>query len=174
MRYTPAVLDRLRGSYSLLKTPAVDAPAAQRDPAVVETVSRMLSDIERRGLDAVLEHAARLDRQQGLIELSPAEIRASGSRLAPHLKAAIELGAARTQAFARATREHLGDFQTEIVPGLVTGVRYVPVGRVGAYLPAGRFPLTASAFMSVGVAKVAGVPSVLACTPPQPDGRAND
>jgi sulfopropanediol 3-dehydrogenase len=53
-------------------------------------------------------------------------------------------------------------------------VRYVPVSRVGAYLPAGRFPLTASAFMTVGVAKAAGVPTVIACTPPQPDGGAND
>jgi sulfopropanediol 3-dehydrogenase len=174
MRYTSAVLDRLAGSYSFLKTPAVDAPAAQRDPKVVETVSAMLSDIERRGMDAVVEYAKRLDRQERPIELSAAEIAGSGSRLAPELRAAIELGAERTQAFARATREHLTDFETEIVEGLVTGVRYVPVGRVGAYLPAGRFPLTASAFMSVGVAKVAGVPSVVACTPPQPDGGAND
>jgi sulfopropanediol 3-dehydrogenase len=175
MQYTAAVLDRLRGSYRFLKTPGVDAPAAQRDPQVVETVSRMLSDIERRGLDAVLEYAERLDRQQGgLLELSRAEVAASGERLAPDLRAAIELGAERTQAFARVTREHLADFETELVPGLVTGTRYIPVGRVGAYLPAGRFPLTASAFMSVGVAKVAGVPSVLACTPPQPGGRAND
>jgi len=174
MRYTPAVLDRLAGSYSFLKTPAVDAPAAQRDPKVVETVSAMLSEIERRGMDAVVEYAKRLDRQERPIELSAAEIASSGSRLAPELRAAIELGAERTQAFARASREHLTDFETEIVEGLVTGVRYLPVGRVGAYLPAGRFPLTASAFMSVGVAKVAGVPSVIACTPPQPHGGAND
>lgn len=175
MQHTSAALDRLRGSYRFLKKPGVDAPAGQRDPDVMETVSRMLSDIERRGLDAVLDHAERLDGQRReVIELSPTEVAESGRRLAPDLRAAIELGATRTQAFARATREHLADFEIEPVPGLVTGVRYVPVGSVGAYLPAGRFPLTASAFMSVGVAKVAGVPSVLACTPPQRDGRAND
>lgn len=174
MRYTPAVLDRLAGAFSFLKTPAVDAPAAQRDPKVVETVSAMLTAIERRGMDAVVEYATRLDRQERPVELSAAEIASSGDRLDPALREAIELGASRTQAFARATREHLADFETEIVEGLVTGVRYVPVGRVGAYLPAGRFPLTASAFMSVGVAKVAGVPSVISCTPPQPDGGAND
>jgi sulfopropanediol 3-dehydrogenase len=174
MRSTHAVLDRLAGSFTVLKAPGVDAPAAQRDPKVVETVSRMLADIERRGLDAVGEYAEALDRQERPIELSAGEIASSGGRLDPALREAIELGAARTQAFARVTRDHLADFETETVDGLVTGVRYVPVGRVGAYLPAGRFPLTASAFMSVGVAKVAGVPSVLACTPPQPDGGAND
>ena len=63
------------------------------------------------------------------------------------------------------------DFEIELAPGVVAGQRYVPVPRVGAYLPAGRFPLTASAFMTVGVAKIAGVPTVLACTPPQPDGK---
>ncbi|MCU1474482.1 histidinol dehydrogenase [Amnibacterium sp.] len=174
MRSTPAVLARLTGSFTVLKAPGVDAPAAQRDPVVVETVSRMLADIERRGLDAVREYARTLDRQDRPIELSPADVASSGDRLDPALREAIELGASRTQAFARATREHLAGFETEILEGLVTGVKYVPVGRVGAYLPAGRFPLTASAFMSVGVAKVAGVPSVMACTPPQPDGRAND
>jgi sulfopropanediol 3-dehydrogenase len=125
-------------------------------------------------MDAVLEYAKRLDRQDSVPELTAEQVRTSGDRLPADLRAAIELGAERTQAFARVTREHLVDFETELVPGLVTGVRYVPVGRVGAYLPAGRFPLTASAFMSVGVAKVAGVPTVVTCTPPQPDGGAND
>ncbi|MDH2444567.1 histidinol dehydrogenase [Amnibacterium sp. CER49] len=174
MRYTPSVLEHLSGRYSFVKQPGVDAPAAQRDPKVVETVSAMLLDIERRGMDAVLEYARRLDRQESVPELTAEQVRTSGERLPADLRAAIELGAERTQAFARVTREHLADFETELVPGLVTGVKHVPVGRVGAYLPAGRFPLTASAFMSVGVAKVAGVPTVLACTPPQPDGGAND
>jgi sulfopropanediol 3-dehydrogenase len=175
MRYTPAVLAAHSGSYSFVKSPAVDAPAAQSDPEVAATVSAMLLDIERRGMDAVLDHAERLDHQQrGDLELPADRIASSGDRLSPALREAIELGAARTRAFAAATREHLVDFRTELVPGLVTGVRYVPVGRVGAYLPAGRFPLTASAFMTVGVAKVAGVPNVLACTPPQPGGVAND
>ena len=62
----------------------------------------------------------------------------------------------------------------ELLPGLITGVRYVPVGSVGAYLPAGRFPLTASASMTLGVADEAGVGNRIACTPPQPNGAAND
>lgn len=175
MRYSPVVLDRLAGSFTLLKTPGVDAPAAQRDPRVIATVSEMLLEIERRGLDAILDYARALDGYDGQdIELSAASMASSGSRLPSDLREAIELGSTRTRAFAREQRAKLVDFETELVPGVQTGVRYVPVGRVGAYLPAGRFPLTASAFMTVGVAKEAGVPTVLACTPPQPDGGAND
>ena len=175
MRYSSPVLASLDGSFQHLKTPLIDAPAAQRDPAVIKTVSEMLLDIQSRGIDAVLDYARALDRYQGGdIELSSAQIASSGDRLPAALRTAIELGSERTQAFARKQREHLKDFETELVPGLVTGSRYIPVSRVGAYLPAGRFPLTASAFMTVGVAKAAGVPTVIACTPPQPDRGAND
>lgn len=175
MLFTPAVLSELTGSYHHLKTPLVTAPAAQRDPAVIETVSAMLKEIESGGMDAVLRYAAALDGWNGAdVELSQKDIASSGDRLATDLREAIELGSARTLAFAHEQRSHLVDFETELLPGLVAGARYIPVSRVGAYLPAGRFPLTASAFMTVGVAKAAGVPTVVACTPPQPDGRAND
>jgi sulfopropanediol 3-dehydrogenase len=175
MLFTSAALTAASGSYRHLKTPLLDGPAAQRDPKVIATVSEMLSTIEAGGMDAVLQYAAKLDSwTQPNVELSPKELASSGDRLPVDLRAAIELGASRTQAFAREQRNQLKDFEVELVPGLVAGSRYVPISRVGAYLPAGRFPLTASAFMTVGVAKVAGVPSVLACTPPQPNGRAND
>jgi sulfopropanediol 3-dehydrogenase len=174
MLYTDAVLASLAGRYTITKAPAVTAPAAQNDPAIAETVSRMLIDIERRGLDAVREYARTLDRWEGQdFELDRSAIAASGERIPGELREAIDLGAERTQAFARAQRDKLVDFETEPVPGLVTGVKYVPVSRVGAYLPAGRFPLTASAFMTVGVAKASGVDTVISCSPPQPDGDAN-
>lgn len=175
MLYTPEILRGLAGRFHFIKTPDVDAPAAQRDPQVIQKVSEMLSDIERNGLDAVRRYAAELDGWEGAeFELDAQTIRTSGDRLDPELRAAIELGSERTQAFAREQRDRLTDFEVELAPGLVTGARYVPVVRVGAYLPAGRFPLTASAFMTVGVAKAAGVPTVVACTPPQPDRGAND
>ncbi|UOQ57622.1 histidinol dehydrogenase [Leucobacter allii] len=175
MLSSPEVLASLSGRFTRLKTPGVDAPAAQRDPAVVSRVSEILLDIQRNGLDAVARYARELDRWEGGgFELTAETIRTSGDRLDPALREAIELGSERTQAFAREQRAHLGDFEVELAPGLRTGVRYVPVSRVGAYLPAGRFPLTASAFMTVGVAKAAGVPTVVACTPPQPSGGAND
>ncbi|WP_432541464.1 histidinol dehydrogenase [Kineococcus sp. SYSU DK002] len=175
MQFTPALLTALAGRFRPLKSPAVSTPPAQRDPAVAARVSGMLTDIEKGGLDAVLRYAAELDGYDGRpVELDAETIARSGDRLPADLRAAVELGGERTRAFAAAQREHLVDFSVELTPGLLVGQRYVPVGRVGAYLPAGRFPLTASAFMTVGVAKVAGVPSVVACTPPQPGGGAND
>ena len=128
MRYSPALLQSLKGSFRHLKTPLIDAPAAQRDPAVIETVSAMLSDIQHRGLDAVLDYARKLDNYQGGdIELSAEQIATSGDRLPADLREAIELGSARTKAFAAEQRAHLTDFETELVPGLITGARYIPV-----------------------------------------------
>ena len=174
MQFTPSLLESLSGRFTVVKAPAKSAPPAQRDPAVVATVSAMLSAIEARGLDAVREYAEKLDGYTDpAFELDATAISASGDALDPALRAAIDLGAERTGQFATEQRRHLGDFETELLPGLAVGQRYVPVGSVGAYLPAGRFPLTASAFMTVNVAKIAGVPTVIACTPPQPGGRPN-
>ena len=174
MLSSPAVLARLSDRATVLKAPGVPTPQNQRDPAVVARVSAMLADIEAGGIDAVHRYAADLDRYDGReTAVAAKDLAASGDALPVALREAIELGSARTKAFAAVQREALHDVEVEQVPGVVVGSRYVPVGRVGAYLPAGRFPLTASAFMTVGVAKVAGVPDVLACTPPQPDGGAN-
>lgn len=174
MKLSPRFIDQNSTRFTELKSPGVDAPEAQRDPRVAETVSAMLLEIEKNGIDAVRRYARELDRDDSReFELSAADLAATGSRLAPELREAIELGSARTKEFARLQLDHLSDFEAEIVPGLVVGQKYVPVGNVGAYLPAGRFPLTASAFMTVGVAKVAGVPTVIGCTPPQPDGGVN-
>ncbi len=174
MYFTDAVLADLDGPPTFVKTPAYDGPPSQRNPAVIATVAEMLSTISANGMDAVLKYAEQLDNFTGTdIELDAKTIAASGDRLSPELRAAIELGAQRTRAFAQTQRSHLSDFEIELAPGLVTGQRYIPIQRVGAYLPAGRFPLTASAFMTVNVAKVAGVESVIACTPPQRDGQAN-
>lgn len=174
MLLSSQVQNQCAGSFRILKAPAVQAPPAQRDPAVVARVSEMLRTIESGGLDAVLSYARELDGWQGSdLELTPDQIAAAGYRLSPQLRAALELGAERTRTFAAEQRRHLVDFEVELAPGLITGQRYVPVDRVGAYLPAGRFPLLASAFMTVGVAKAAGVPTVIACTTPQPDGAAD-
>jgi len=175
MLFNTRVLNSLRGRHELLKTPAISGPAAHRDPKVIATVSEMLSTIERDGLDAVLRYAEELDHWSGKdVELSADAIARTGDALKPELREAIELGAARTRAFAEEQRSHLVDFEAELVPGVTVGQRYVPVSRVGAYLPAGKFPLTASAFMTVNVAKTAGVPVVIGCTPPGPGGRPND
>jgi sulfopropanediol 3-dehydrogenase len=157
---------RALGPFTWLKKPAIDGPPAQRDPKVVERVSEMLSDIERNGLDAVRNYARELDGWTGELEVGADELRKSGDALPADVRAALELGYERTNRFATAQRAHLSDFEVDIAPGVVGGVQYIPVSRVGAYLPAGRFPLLASAFMTAGFAKTAGVPMVIACTPP--------
>lgn len=174
MRLAPSLLSELGDACRAIKSPDSRGPAAQRDPAVVQRVSEMLSTIDRDGMDAVLRYARELDGWTGGdVELDAAALRRSGDQLTAEHRKALELGAERTSAFARGQRAHLQDYETELAPGLVTGHKYVPVRRVGAYLPAGRFPLTAGAFMTVGVAKAAGVPTALACVPPGSDGSAD-
>ncbi|AQT78012.1 histidinol dehydrogenase [Mycolicibacterium litorale] len=157
---------RALGPFTWLKKPAVDGPPAQRLPEVIDRVAAMLADIERNGLDAVQRYARDLDDWSGPVEVDADDLRRSGDALPADVREALELGHERTNRFATAQRDHLGDFEIELAPGVTGGVRYVPVSRVGSYLPAGRFPLLASAFMTVGVAKAAGVPAVLACSPP--------
>jgi sulfopropanediol 3-dehydrogenase len=142
-----------------------------RDPAVVAQVSEMLGAIERDGMDAVLRYARELDGYEGSgLEVPEAELDKSGERIPAKVREALEAGADRTRRFARMQRDRLQDFEEEVLPGLVCGQRFVPVQNVGAYLPAGRFPLLASAFMTVGVADVAGVPAIVSCTPPSLEG----
>ncbi|MDX6323783.1 MAG: sulfopropanediol 3-dehydrogenase, partial [Nocardioidaceae bacterium] len=171
--FTHRAQNRFSGQFEVLKHPESGGEPSQRDPKVVETVSTMLTDLERRGMDAVREYSQKLDHYSGDVEISGDDLARAGDRLPDDLRAAIELGARRTRTFADASRGRLSDFECELEPGMVAGYRYIPVSRVGAYLPAGRFPLTASAFMTVNVAKAAGVPTVVACTPPQPDGAPN-
>jgi sulfopropanediol 3-dehydrogenase len=174
MQLSTRAQEKLNGCYRVVKAPELDVPPAQRDPKVIARVSEMLRAIEREGFDAVLRYARELDGwTKPSVELTAADVRRSGDALPTGVREALELGYERTAAFARAQREHLVDFETELAPGLVTGQRYIPVSRIGAYLPAGRFPLLSSAFMTVGVAKAAGVPTVIACTTPQQGGEAD-
>ena len=140
MQLIPSRIVHLDGAYKVLKAPDVDGPPAQRDPKVVATVSEMLSAIEKGGMDTVLAYARKLDNWPG----GDLEVDLAASvtgELPEKLRAALDLGAARTRAFAALTREKLVDFEAELVPGLTVGHRYVPIARVGASLPAGRFPL---------------------------------
>ncbi|MFD5248152.1 histidinol dehydrogenase [Amycolatopsis sp. NPDC058340] len=165
---------RIAGAFTVVKEPAGPDVPAERDPEVAAKVSRMLSDIERHGLDAVLKYAAELDGFTGSsLEVTAAEIDRAAADLPAGLRSALDAGAERTRRFAEMQRERLVDFEDEVIPGVVCGQKYVPVTNVGAYLPAGRFPLLAGAFMTVGVARVAGVPNVVTCTPPSREGRAH-
>lgn len=174
MHLNPADKDLIKGDFSVIKEPSGPDAPAQRDPAVATTVSEMLSDIEARGLEAVRMYAERLDGFTGKsFEIGDAEFAAAARDLPVDLREALDAGAARARRFAQMQRARLVGFEEEVLPGVVCGQRYVPVANVGAYLPAGRFPLLASAFMTVGVAREAGVPNIVSCTPPSLKGAAH-
>ena len=163
----------ISGTVTTVREPARPDVPAQADPKVSETVSAMLAEIERDGLPAVRRYAERLDGWTGGedFEIPSYQMVALTEDLPADLKAALDAGAERTRRFAEMQRAHLTDFEDEVIPGVVCGQKYIPVNNVGAYLPAGRFPLLASAFMTVGVARAAGVPNVVSCTPPSRQGQ---
>ena len=173
MHLTAADRARISGSFTVVREPDRPDVAAQSDPSVSTTVSTMLADIESGGLEAVRSYAERLDGWTGGIdfEIMPEQVEELTAPLPGDLKTALDAGAERTYRFASMQRRHLQDFEDEVVPGVVCGQKYVPVQNVGAYLPAGRFPLLASAFMTVGVARAAGVPNIVCATPPSQHGR---
>src|SRR5829696_8966506 len=163
---------RIAGGFLVIKEPPGPDIPGQQDPAVVARVSTMLSDIEKGGLESVRRYAQELDGFSGdSFEVTSKQVDAAVADLPADLREALDVGASRTRRFAEMQRSHLTDFEAEVIPGVVCGQKYVPVRNVGAYLPAGRFPLLASAFMTIGVARAAGVPNVVCCTPPASSGR---
>jgi sulfopropanediol 3-dehydrogenase len=150
-----------------LKLPAPGARTGS-DPAVAERVSEMLLAIERGGVDAVRTYSRDLDGwDPPSFEVTSAEIAAASDSLPGALKQSIEFAQAQIRNFAQLQRATLTDFEAETLPGVFLGQRQVPVGSVGAYCPSGRVPMLACAFMTVLVPKVAGVETVIACSPPR-------
>jgi sulfopropanediol 3-dehydrogenase len=150
-----------------LKAPSAAAPAGP-DPAVAERVSEMLLAIERSGADAVRAYSRELDGwDPPSFEVTADEIASASDSLSQALKESIEFAQAQIRNFAQLQRATLTDFEAETLPGVFLGQRQVPVSAVGAYCPSGRVPMLACAFMTVLVAKVAGVEKVIACSPPR-------
>jgi sulfopropanediol 3-dehydrogenase len=146
-------------------------PAAAAREEVRRTVSEMLLDVERRGGAAIREHSRRLDGWDPPSFRVPEEaVRAAEARVPQALREQIAFAQAQVRAFAERQRETLRDLEVETLPGVVLGHRHVPVDAVGSYVPGGRYPMLASAFMTVVVPKVAGVRRVVACAPPR-EGR---
>ena len=126
----------------------------------------MLAEIASRGESAVREYAAKLDRWEGDIVVPAAEIERRAKLVPDTVKADIEFATAQVRRFARAQRESIEEFAVELQPGLWAGQRLVPVNVAGCYVPTGRYAHIASAYMSIGTAKEAGVATVVACSTP--------
>jgi sulfopropanediol 3-dehydrogenase len=134
-------------------------------------VADMLADIESRGEEAVREHSRRLDDwDPGDFRVTGDEIAAAAEQVPEELRAHIEFAQAQIRRFAEAQLGTLSDLELETAPGVVLGHRNVPVQSVGAYVPGGRYPMLASAFMTILTAKVAGVERIVACAPPRREG----
>ena len=132
--------------------------------AVVETT---LADIEKRGDVAVRELSEKFDGYSpASYRLSEAEIDALMAELSDQELADIKFAQEQVVKFAQAQRDSMLDIEVETLPGVILGHKNIPVQSVGCYVPGGKFPMVASAHMSVATAKVAGVPRIVACTPP--------
>jgi sulfopropanediol 3-dehydrogenase len=135
---------------------------------VRETVSAMLVDIEARGEAAVRDWSLRLDGwAPDSFLVSDAEVREASASLPDELKAHIAFAQEQVRRFAEHQRGTLTELEVETLPGVRLGHRHVPVDAVGSYVPGGRYPMVASAFMTIVVPRVAGVSRVVACAPPR-------
>jgi sulfopropanediol 3-dehydrogenase len=141
------------------------ADTAQQD--VAERVRGIIGDIRENGDAAVRRYAEQFDNwSPESYRLSDAEIEQIIGTLSPQVIQDIEFVQTQVRRFAQAQRDSLVDIEVETLPGVFLGQKHVPVQAAGAYIPGGKYPLTASAHMTIITAKVAGVPRVVACTPP--------
>jgi sulfopropanediol 3-dehydrogenase len=148
-----------------LKHPS--APPQQATEEVKRTVEEMLGRIERDGPEAVREYSRRLDGwDPPSFRVGQDELEAAAGRVPDELKEHIAFAQEQVRSFAQHQRQTLAELDVETQPGVVLGHRHIPVSAVGSYVPGGRYPMLASAFMTVLVAKVAGVERVVACAPP--------
>jgi sulfopropanediol 3-dehydrogenase len=144
--------------------------AAQRqdgDRQVRETVEGILADIEHRGDEAVRELSGKFDGwDREDYRLTDQEIRDAMAELSARDLDDIRFAQEQVRNFAQAQRGCLLDLEVETLPGVILGHRNIPVASVGCYVPGGKYPLLASAHMSVITAKVAGVPMIQTAAPP--------
>jgi sulfopropanediol 3-dehydrogenase len=150
-----------------IKTAALAGQKEEADAKVKATVEAILADVGERGDKAVRELSERFDKwSPPSFRLSAQEIRALLARVPAQTIADIEFAQAQIRNFAQIQRNSMQDVEVETLPGVVLGHRHIPVDSVGCYVPGGRYPMVASAHMSIVTARVAGVGHIIACTPP--------
>ncbi|MEF3100399.1 histidinol dehydrogenase [Raoultella terrigena] len=137
------------------------------DRQVRETVEGILADIAERGDAAVRELSIRFDNlDRASYRLSVEEIATCYEQLSERDIADIAFAQEQVRNFARHQRDSMRDIEVETLPGVILGHKNIPVNAAGCYVPGGKYPLLASAHMSVITAKVAGVPRIITCAPP--------
>jgi sulfopropanediol 3-dehydrogenase len=145
-------------------------PEAERqddDSKVRQVVEATLKDIEARGDAAVRELSEKFDGYSpAQFKLSQSDIEALMAKVSDRDMADIKFAQEQVRNFAQAQRDSMLDIEVEPMPGVILGHKNIPVQSVGCYVPGGKFPMVASAHMSVATASVAGVPRIIAATPP--------
>ncbi|MGW0179518.1 histidinol dehydrogenase [Nocardia sp. NPDC003345] len=151
----------------VLKKPVPAEVVRQDRTEVGERVTAILEDIRIGGDAAVRKYSEQFDKwSPESFRLSLPQIEEIIASLPAQVVEDIEFVQRQVRTFAQHQRDSLTDFEVETLPGVHLGQKHIPINRIGAYVPGGRYPLTASAHMTIVTAKVAGVPSVAACTPP--------
>ena len=151
-----------------LKTAMSEEARAEDDARVRATVEEILKDIETRGDAAVRELSQKFDNYAPeSFRLSDSEIEAAMQKVSARDMDDIRFAQDQIRKFAEVQRASMTDVEVETMPGVILGHKNIPVQSVGCYVPGGKFPMVASAHMSVLTASVAGVPRIVASAPPQ-------
>ena len=135
------------------------------DHKVRQTVEAILAAVKQRGDAAVREYSEQFDKWTPK-KLAKADLDAILAKVAPGTIADIQFAQAQIRNFAEHQRASIRDIEVETLPGVKLGHRNIPVESVGCYVPGGRYPMVASAHMSIVTARTAGVKRIIACTPP--------
>ncbi len=150
----------------ILKNGITEEASASNDAKVRQIVENILADIESKGDSAVRELSEKFDNwSPEQFRLSEEQIQACVDALDESTRHDIEFAQQQVRNFAQIQRDSMKDVEVETMPGVVLGHKNIPVNSVGCYIPGGKYPLVASAHMSVLTAKVAGVKRVIACAP---------
>ncbi|MEX1147057.1 MAG: histidinol dehydrogenase, partial [Sphingomonadales bacterium] len=150
-----------------LKRGADSATKKEADRKVRDVVEQTLADIEARGDAAIRDLSIKFDNwDRDSYQLTDAEIERCVDSLSPQDRKDIDFAQTQVRNFAQIQRDSLRDVEVETLPGVVLGHKNLPVNAAGCYVPGGKYPLLASAHMSVITAKVAGVGRVITCAPP--------
>ncbi|HET9617607.1 MAG TPA: histidinol dehydrogenase [Pseudolabrys sp.] len=150
----------------------LDASAIKAaDAKVRETVEDILGQIEARGDAAVRDLSQKFDNWAPQeFKLSPQDIERAISQVSKRDLEDIKFAQAQVRNFAQKQKDTMLDLEVETLPGVILGHKHIPVNSIGCYVPGGRYPMVASAHMSIVTAKVAGVKRIIACAPPYKGG----
>ena len=154
-----------------IKTGINSELADEADTKVRATVEQILNDIRNRGDVAVRELSEKFDKwSPKSFQLSSADIEKLVGSLSKETVDDIKFAQKQVRNFAQIQKDSIRDVEVETLPGVRLGHKNIPVNSVGCYVPGGRYPMVASAHMSIVTAKVAGVNRIIACTPPNEGG----